>query len=160
MPKKPTFPSSDGEEDYQQSGSESEAPLNKPASKRGAKGKQAAKTSKVTRRQQSSDEEEDEPPVKKRKIAEKKKVAKQAKPRGSDAKLSEEGDQYVDLGKRKRATVRTFNKMVLLDIREFYEDRTTGNEKPGKKGISLSKEQWEALKSNMDTIDRFIAELE
>lgn len=30
---------------------------------------------------------------------------------------------------------------LLLDIREFYEDRTTGQEKPGKKGITLSLEQ-------------------
>ncbi len=75
--------------------------------------------------------------------------------------MSEEGDQYIDLGKRKRVTVRSFKSTYsnlrfsdlfclppclfpdspLLDIREFYEDKTTGQEKPGKKGISLSREQ-------------------
>ena len=52
---------------------------------------------------------------------------------------NKEGDKYVDLGKRKHATVRTFKGMTLLDIREFYD--AGGEEKPGKKGISLAVEQ-------------------
>lgn len=50
-----------------------------------------------------------------------------------------DGDKYIDLGKKKRATVRSFKGMPLLDIREFYGQE--GDEKPGKKGISLSLEQ-------------------
>lgn len=50
-----------------------------------------------------------------------------------------DGDKYIDLGKKKRATVRAFKGTVLLDIREFYE--AGGEEKPGKKGISLTIEQ-------------------
>ena len=72
--------------------------------------------------------------------------------------VSERGERYVELGKKKRATVNTFkgacracrvqNKThtsVLstggkyLDIREFYGDED--DLKPGKKGISLSEEQ-------------------
>lgn len=45
---------------------------------------------------------------------------------------------------------------VYVDIREFYG--AEGDEKPGKKGISLSKEQWEALKQSIGTIDSFLAE--
>jgi hypothetical protein len=52
---------------------------------------------------------------------------------------SKEGDKYVDLGKKKRATVRSFKETLLLDIREFYDQG--GEEKPGKKGISLTLEQ-------------------
>lgn len=45
---------------------------------------------------------------------------------------------------------------VFLDIREFYG--TEGDEKPGKKGISLSMEQWEALKQCIGTVDSHFAE--
>jgi len=68
-----------------------------------------------------------------------------------------EGDKYLDLGKKKRATVRTFKGNTLLDIREFYGP--DGDEKPGKKGISLSIEQWQALKHSTAAIDSLFAEL-
>ena len=50
-----------------------------------------------------------------------------------------EGEKYIDLGKKKRATVRSFKGTPLLDIREFYG--ADDQEKPGKKGISLTLEQ-------------------
>jgi hypothetical protein len=50
-----------------------------------------------------------------------------------------EGDKYIDLGKKRRAVVRSFKGTALLDIREYYG--TEGEEKPGKKGISLQLEQ-------------------
>ena len=50
-----------------------------------------------------------------------------------------EGDKYIDLGKKRRAVVRSFKGMSLLDIREYYGPE--GDEKPGKKGISLQLEQ-------------------
>ncbi|KAF8554741.1 PC4-domain-containing protein [Imleria badia] len=67
-----------------------------------------------------------------------------------------EGENYVELGKKKRAAVRSFKGQVFVDIREFYG--TDGDEKPGKKGISLTTEQWEALKRSITTIDSFFAE--
>jgi hypothetical protein len=39
-------------------------------------------------------------------------------------------------------TVRTFGGKVLIDIREYYTDQASGEERPGKKGIALSPEQW------------------
>ncbi|WP_411027189.1 transcriptional coactivator p15/PC4 family protein [Salmonella sp. s54925] len=45
-----------------------------------------------------------------------------------------------------------------MDIREYYED--SGNLKPGKKGISLQVEQWEALKEIWGEIDDAVADLE
>lgn len=67
-----------------------------------------------------------------------------------------EGERYVDLGKKKRATVRTFKGKVFLDIREYFGP--DNDEKPGKKGISLQHEQWDILKSNISAIDSFFAE--
>ncbi|KNZ77749.1 RNA polymerase II transcriptional coactivator SUB1, partial [Termitomyces sp. J132] len=54
-------------------------------------------------------------------------------------KNTSDGDKYVDLGKKKRATVRSFKGTPLIDIREFYGN--DDDEKPGKKGISLTLEQ-------------------
>lgn len=45
---------------------------------------------------------------------------------------------------------------VFVDIREFYG--VEGDEKPGKKGISLAVEQWEVLKRSIDTLDSHFAE--
>jgi len=68
-----------------------------------------------------------------------------------------EGEKYIDLGKKKRATVRKFKGAVFVDVREFFGN--PGDEKPGKKGISLGIEQWEALKSGTSTIDSLFTEL-
>lgn len=53
--------------------------------------------------------------------------------------VNAEGDKYFDLGKKKRAVVRSFKGVALLDIREYYGE--PGEEKPGKKGISLNLDQ-------------------
>ncbi|KAI6046228.1 transcriptional Coactivator p15-domain-containing protein [Pisolithus marmoratus] len=65
-----------------------------------------------------------------------------------------EGENYVDLGKKKRATVRTFKGKVLVDIREYFGP--DDDEKPGRKGISLSPEQWDVLKDSIAVLDSFI----
>ncbi|KAJ7462339.1 transcriptional Coactivator p15-domain-containing protein [Mycena galericulata] len=72
---------------------------------------------------------------------------------------SPEGEKFLVLGKNKRATVRNFKGSTLLDIREFYEDKDTKELKPGKKGISLSLDQWEELKKSAETLDLLIAEV-
>ncbi|KAI9449411.1 transcriptional Coactivator p15-domain-containing protein [Lactarius psammicola] len=65
-----------------------------------------------------------------------------------------EGDSYVDLGKKKRVTVRSFKGITLIDIREYYGSE--GDEKPGKKGISLSVEQWKSLMQASGAIDSLL----
>lgn len=47
----------------------------------------------------------------------------------------------VFLGGSKRIQVSKFKSFVLVDIRETYTDKTSGEERPGKKGISLKPEQ-------------------
>jgi len=54
----------------------------------------------------------------------------------------------------KRATVRKFKGNVLVDIREYYG--AAGSEKPGKKGISLTAEQWRTLTQNSGAIDELL----
>jgi len=70
---------------------------------------------------------------------------------------SPEGDSYIELGKQKRITVRKFKGMVLIDVREYYGK--AGEEKPGKKGISLTLEQWRALQSVSDDVNYLIDQL-
>lgn len=70
---------------------------------------------------------------------------------------SPDGERYVQLGQKKRVTVREFKGKILVDIREFYgKDRE--DEKPGKKGISLNPDQWACLKKSISTIDSFFAD--
>jgi len=73
--------------------------------------------------------------------------------------VSSDGEKFINLGKNKRATVRNFKGTTLLDIREFYVDKESGESKPGKKGISLSVEQWQELKQATKTLDELIAEV-
>ncbi|KAG5641648.1 hypothetical protein DXG03_004542 [Asterophora parasitica] len=86
-------------------------------------------------------DEEDEHPLSKKPKAEKedKTKAKDASSSTDLVKITPEGDKYIELGKKKRATVRSFKGTPLVDIREFYG--ADGEEKPGKKGISLTLDQ-------------------
>ncbi|KAE8895413.1 hypothetical protein PF005_g872 [Phytophthora fragariae] len=65
-------------------------------------------------------------------------------------KTTEEGDVVFELTAKRRVTVRKWKAMKFVDIREFYD--ANGAAKPGKKGISLSPDQWEKLSSFSDAI--------
>jgi len=62
-------------------------------------------------------------------------------------------ESIFELSGKRRVTVRKFRSSILIDIREYYEDKASGEERPGKKGISLTKEQYEKLKELMPEID-------
>lgn len=62
-------------------------------------------------------------------------------------------ESSFELSGKRRVTVRKFRSSVLIDIREYYEDKASGEERPGKKGISLTKEQYEKLKEMIPEID-------
>ena len=58
----------------------------------------------------------------------------------------------LDAEKKIFITFKTFKNKKYCDIREFYEkdDKLA----PSYKGISLTKEQWEELKKNFDSINK------
>lgn len=62
-------------------------------------------------------------------------------------------DALFDLGKNKRVTVRQFRNVNLIDIREYYMDTSTGEMKPGKKGISLTEDLYDELLKHRLNID-------
>lgn len=55
------------------------------------------------------------------------------------------------LGRRRNLAVGTYNRAVLIHIREYFE--ADGELKPGKKGIALSSNQWAALKEKFHDVD-------
>ncbi|KAF9071748.1 transcriptional Coactivator p15-domain-containing protein [Rhodocollybia butyracea] len=101
----------------------------------------------------SESEQSDEPKPKAK--AKAKAKAKPINPSSSTSipamQKNSEGDNYIDLGKKKRATVRSFKGSTFVDIREYYGDES--DLKPGKKGISLTIDQWNTLKAGMSGID-------
>ena len=91
-----------------------------------------------------------------------------AEAQASPVKTNAEGEQYWDLGSKKRITVRSWKGSTLIDIREFYGE---GDDlKPGKKGtdpinrfdaysllgISLNMEQFKVLASAMPELTKII----
>lgn len=66
----------------------------------------------------------------------------------------------VDLDTKKAVSVRLFNGINLVDIREFYIDKTTKVKKPGKKGIALTEETWNKLLELKDEINEALEALE
>lgn len=62
-------------------------------------------------------------------------------------------DFSKELDKKKSVTVRQFNGMNLVDIREFYIDKVSGEKKPGKKGIALSESAWKELVRLLDEVN-------
>ncbi|CAM9584044.1 unnamed protein product [Ectocarpus sp. 8 AP-2014] len=73
-----------------------------------------------------------------------------------------DGDLVCVLGEtksaRKQVNVRTWNKRILVDIREFYL-KDSKEYRPGKKGMSLNPSQWEILRSAAGQIDANIRRL-
>lgn len=68
-------------------------------------------------------------------------------------------DTVIPLDSKKQVTVRKFNNINLVDIREFYVDKVTKEKKPGKKGISLTEDVWHKLMNAQGDIEDALDEL-
>ncbi|OBZ67561.1 hypothetical protein A0H81_12331 [Grifola frondosa] len=105
----------------------------------------------------SQDQSEEQPAAKKKpRTAKNERKAMPSEEKGFSVGVNESGERFVDLGNKRRATVRFYKGFKYLDIREYYEDDYE-NLLPGKKGLTLTQEQWETLRSSRDVIDSFFA---
>ncbi|KAJ5150982.1 RNA polymerase II transcriptional coactivator KELP [Penicillium canariense] len=59
------------------------------------------------------------------------------------SKIDANGDRYWEISKMRRVTISEFRGRTMVSVREYYEK--DGQELPGKKGISMSIEQFSAL---------------
>ncbi|XP_045821621.1 RNA polymerase II transcriptional coactivator KIWI-like [Trifolium pratense] len=72
-----------------------------------------------------------------------------------DSDKDSPGDIFVaELSKNRKVSVRIWQGKVWVDIREFYDK--DGKQCPGKKGISLSKDQWIVLRDHISEIDKAV----
>eukprot|EP01098_Paradermamoeba_levis_P008324 TRINITY_DN3455_c0_g1_i1.p2 TRINITY_DN3455_c0_g1~~TRINITY_DN3455_c0_g1_i1.p2 ORF type:complete len:129 (+),score=55.20 TRINITY_DN3455_c0_g1_i1:113-499(+) len=120
-------------------------PKNEKATKKKKEEKEEKGSEEEEEKEEKGSEEEgsdsDKGKSKKRKAPEKSK---------KDSNQKEEG---WELGGQKKVSISLFRNQTYVDIRAFYSDKTDGSSKPTKKGISLSVEQWEALKGFIPKID-------
>ena len=55
--------------------------------------------------------------------------------------------------------MRKFRSNILIDIREYYEDKASGEDRPGKKGNFFDKDQYEKLKELLPEIDEAVKKM-
>ena len=66
--------------------------------------------------------------------------------------LNSKSAGYPQLGGKRKVRVSRFKGKIYVNIREYYDDKNTGEEKPGNKGIALTLEQWERLSESVSEI--------
>lgn len=62
-----------------------------------------------------------------------------------EKEVDDEGSEYYSLGRGRRISLSSFKGKRLINIREYYEDKKSGEMKPGKKGITLNPVEWKNL---------------
>ncbi|KAL6740180.1 hypothetical protein Aduo_013561 [Ancylostoma duodenale] len=72
---------------------------------------------------------------------------------GGNRVKNADGEEMIEIGSMRYVNVRNFRGKALIDVREYYMDKVSGELRPGKKGISLTREQYENFKAIMSEID-------
>jgi len=62
-----------------------------------------------------------------------------------------ESETVCELGGNKRLTVRKYMGKVMVDVREYYQNKN-GEWAPGFKGLAFGREQWEIFVNHADQI--------
>jgi rhodanese-related sulfurtransferase len=84
---------------------------------------------------------------------------KKSKPSTSRPEKDSESQSTFSLSEKRKITVRKWKNAILVDLREYF--RNANNELlPGKKGISISLDQWKQLKEFIPEIDETIKRLQ
>lgn len=66
---------------------------------------------------------------------------------------NDSGESYMELSDMRRVTIQTYRGRRLVQIREYYKDKNTGEMRPGKSGIALTEDQWKLLKDMIPYVD-------
>ncbi|MCL7027951.1 hypothetical protein MKW94_015960 [Papaver nudicaule] len=83
-------------------------------------------------------------------------VPAQKNPKKASAPDDSDSIVVCEISKNRRVSVRNWQGKIVVDIREFYTK--DGQELPGKKGISLTMDQWNVLRDHVEEIDKAVAE--
>lgn len=110
-------------------------------------GKTAAAAAATKRKNESESENEEE----KEEVSKSNKKTANSKKKAESESSDSPGDGMYMLAKQRFVNVSEFKGKCYVNIREYYE--ADGEMKPGKKGISLSTDQWENLKKYIANID-------
>ncbi|KAL9434611.1 hypothetical protein AB3S75_029290 [Citrus x aurantiifolia] len=79
--------------------------------------------------------------------------------KNDNAEYDDEGNLIIcQLNKKRRVTIQDFKGKTLVSIREYYTKG--GKELPSAKGISLTEEQWSALRKNVSAIDTAVKKMQ
>ena len=73
-------------------------------------------------------------------------------------KTNEKNEPYYELTSKKRVSVSEYRKQKYVGVREYYEK--DGKMLPGRKGVNLNKEQFEALVAAAPLIDQALNTLQ
>merc|ERR1711862_885503 len=71
----------------------------------------------------------------------------------------EEVEPVWEIGARRKVRVSQFKGKLYVNIREYYIDKATGEEKPGNKGIALPIDQWDSLVKLVPKVNRSIKKM-
>ncbi|KAN0015284.1 hypothetical protein ACTFIU_008009 [Dictyostelium citrinum] len=76
----------------------------------------------------------------------------------SSSSSSSTNEKSISLSDKRKISYSNFKGLERIDIREYYEDKSSGELKPSSKGISLTKEQFMIILENGNTIKDWIKE--